>query len=241
RPVVGEVRLPDHEQAGDGGLQVLGDPEAAHRVVHRRANAHRHLAGVLPGDLLVHLEQAAVLRLDRLAAHPLDRGTEVQVHPAPAGAHTAALVTDLLGRPRGHVPGHQVAECGIPALQVVVPLIGRDVPRVAGVPALLRHPDATVVAQRLAHQGELRLEVTGDRDTGRVDLGVAGVGEVGTLAVGPPGGRHVAAHRVRGQEVHVAVAAAAEHHSIGQVSLDLAGDHVPHDHPAGPALGHDQL
>ena len=39
--VVGEVGLADHEQAGDRGLQVVVDPQAAHRVVDGRVDAHR--------------------------------------------------------------------------------------------------------------------------------------------------------------------------------------------------------
>ena len=107
--------------------------------------------------------------------------------------------------------------------------------------ARLRHPDPAVVAQRLAHQGQLGLVLTGHRDAGRVDLGVAGVGEVGALAVRPPGGGDVAAHGVGGQEEHVAVAAGGEHHGVGEVGLDLAGDHVADDHAAGLAVDHDQL
>ena len=59
--------------------------------------------------------------------------------------------------------------------------------------------------------------------------------------MGPPGGGHVAAHRVGGQEEHVAVAAGRQHHRVGEVGLDLAGHQVPDDHAAGPAVDHDQL
>ena len=114
-------------------------------------------------------------------------------------------------------------------------------PRVALVLPAQRHPDPAVVAQRLAHQGELGLVLAADRDAGRVDLGEAGVGEVGALAVGPPGGGHVAAHRVGGQEEHVPVAAGGQHHRVGEVGLDLPGHQVADHHAAGPAVDHDQL
>ena len=81
----------------------------------------------------------------------------------------------------------------------------------------------------------------GHRDAGGVDLRVAGVGHVGALAVRPPGRGHVAAHGVRGQEEDVAVAAGREHHDVGEVGLDLAGDQVAHDDAAGPAVDDDQL
>ena len=48
--VVGEIGLADHEQARDGGHQVVVHPQSAHRVVHRRVDAHRHRVGVLAGD-----------------------------------------------------------------------------------------------------------------------------------------------------------------------------------------------
>jgi len=44
-------------------------------------------------------------------------------------------------------------------------------------PAFLGHPDATVVAEGLRHEGQLTLVVAGNRDAGRVDLRVAGIGE----------------------------------------------------------------
>ena len=64
--VIGEVRLAEHVQAGHVAHQVVVDPEPAHRVVDGGVDAHRDLVGVLVGDLLVHVEQVAVLLLDRL-------------------------------------------------------------------------------------------------------------------------------------------------------------------------------
>ena len=59
--------------------------------------------------------------------------------------------------------------------------------------------------------------------------------------MGPPGGGDVAAHRVGGQEEHVPVAATREYDDIREVGLDLAGDHVADDDPAGAAVDDDQL
>ena len=176
RPVVGEVGLAGDVQARDRRLQVVVDPQPAHRVVHRRVDPHRRLVRVLAGDLGVHVEEVAVLGLDRLAAQPLDRVGEVQVDPEPARADPATLVADVLGRAGGDVAGHQVAERRVDPLQVVVAVVLAGSPaRVALVLPRLRHPDPAVVAQRLAHQGQLGLVLTGHRDAGRVDLGVAGV------------------------------------------------------------------
>ena len=54
----------------------------------------------------------------------------------------------------------------------------------AGRPCLQRHPDAAVVAQRLAHQSELGLIVAGDRNAGGMDLREAGIGEQGAASCG---------------------------------------------------------
>ena len=59
--------------------------------------------------------------------------------------------------------------------------------------------------------------------------------------MGPPGGGDVAAHGVGGEEEDVAVAAGGEHDDVGEVGLELAGDHVAHDDAAGPPVDDDQL
>jgi hypothetical protein len=137
---------------------------------------------------------------------------------------------------------HEVAEARVDPLQVVVAVLLGDGARVlVTVLATLGHPDAAVVAQRLGHQGQLALVVTGDRDAGRVDLRVAGVGHVGALAVRPPRRRDVGAHRVGRQEEHVAVPTGGEDDGIREVRLDLAGDEVAGDDAARATLGDDDL
>ncbi len=244
--VVGEVRLAGHEQAGDRGLEVVVDPQAAHHVVDRGVDPHRGLVRVLAGDPGVHVEEVVVLLLDAVAAEALDRGAEVQVdattYALDRRADAATLVAHVLRGARGDVAGDQVAERRVDPLQVVVAVLLRDVPRVLlAVRLVLRHPDPAVVAQRLRHQRQLRLVGAGDRDAGRVDLRVAGVRHVGALAVRPPGGGHVRAHGVGGEEEDVAVAAAGEHDDVGEVGLDLAGDQVAGDDAARLAVDDDQL
>ena len=244
--MVGEVGLTGDEEALDVGLQVVVDPQATHDVVHGGVDAHRHLVGVLTRDPLVHVEEVVVLLAHRVLAQTLDRVGEVEVDAAAEvadhRAHAATLVADVLGLAGGDVAGDQVAEGGVDPLQVVVAVLLGDVARVLGaVLGLLRHPDATVVAQRLRHQRQLRLVVAGDRDAGGVDLRVAGVGHVGALAVRTPRGGDVGAHRVGREVEDVAVAARGQHHDVGEVGLDRAGDHVAGDDPAGLAVDDDQL
>src|SRR5438876_208940 len=63
----------------------------------------------------------------------------------------AALIADLLGRSRGNVARCQVAVTGIHPLQKEVAIGFGDLVRRTTVAALLRHPHAAVVAQRLRH------------------------------------------------------------------------------------------
>ena len=49
-----------HEQAGEVAHQVVVNPKAAHGVVERRINPHRHFVRIFAGDLLVHVEEVAV-------------------------------------------------------------------------------------------------------------------------------------------------------------------------------------
>jgi hypothetical protein len=79
-----------------------------------------------------------------------------------------------------------------------------------------------------------------DWNAGRVDLRVAGVGEHRSSAVGPPGCRRVAPHRVGREIEHVAVTAGREHDGVAGVALDLARDHVADHDSAGPTVdGHE--
>ncbi len=205
--VVGEVGLADREQPRDRGLEVVVDPQSAHRVVHRGVDPHGHLVRVLVGDPLVHVEEVAVLGLDHSPAHAPDGVGEVQVDALAAGAHSPALVAHVLRGAGGDVTGDEVAEGGVDPLQVVVALVLGDLVRRTGVALGLRHPDAAVVAQRLAHQGQLGLVVAGARDAGGVDLGEAGVGEVRAPPVRPPDRGRVGVHRVGGEVEDIAVAA----------------------------------
>ncbi len=230
-----------HVQAGDGGHQVVVHPQAAHGVVDGGVDAHGHLVGVFAGDALVHVEQVAVALLDDVLAQALDGVAEIQVDGQAGFAHAAAFVADRLGVARGHVARHQVAEAGIRALQVVVALGFGNLAGRALVALLQRHPDAAVVAQRFAHQRELGLVIAGDRNAGGVDLREAGIGEQRAALVRAPDGGGVAALGVGGKVEDVAVAAGGQHHRVGQVRFDLAGDQVARDDAARLAVDHDQV
>ncbi len=237
--MVGEVGFAEGVQAGHGGHEVVVDPQPTHRVVRGGIDAHRDLRGVLVGDPLVHVEQVPVALVDGVLAEPVDGVGEVEVHAVLQRADAMTLVHDDLGGTRRDVARREVAEGGVQAFEVVVAVLFGDLVGGAGLVEVLGHPDAAVVAQRLRHEGQLRLERIGCRDAGRVDLRVAGVGEQRALLVGPPRRRGVAVHGVRRQVERIAVAAGAQQRGVTRPALDVTGGEVAgHDAGAHAVLGH---
>ena len=239
--VVGEVGLPQDEQAGDGAHQVVIHPQPAHGVVRGRVDHHRRLIRVFGHDLFIHLEEVAVPGRDLRLAQALDGVGEIEIDRPSGGADALAVVAHALGGPGGDIPGGQVAEAGVHALQVVIPLAFGDVFRPPGVAALLGHPDPAVVAQALAHQGELGLVVAVHRDAGGMNLGVARVGKPRALLISPVGRGDVAAHAVGGEIKDIGVAAGGQDHGVGRVPFDLPGDQVAHHDAPGLAVHQHQV
>ncbi len=152
---------------------------------------HRDDVGILAGDPVVHLEQVAVLLLDDVSPVSGDGIGEVEIDAVLERADAHALIDNGLGVAGGDVARDQVAERRVLLFEVVVAL---GLGNLIGPPLLVRisgDPNPAVVSQRLRHQGQLRLELVRGGDAGRVDLGVAGIGEVGALAVRSPGRGHV--------------------------------------------------
>ena len=83
--------------------------------------------------------------------------------------------------------------------------------------------------------------ITADRDTGGVDLRIAGIREARAAFVGTPGGHTVTSAGIRAQEERIAVTAGSQHHRVGRVGADLAGNHIAHHDALGFALDDDQV
>ena len=128
--VVGEVGLAEDEEAGDRAHQVVVHPEPAHRVVHGGVDPHRHLVRVLVGDALVHLEEVAVLLLDRVLAEALDGVLEVEVDAeARRARRRGPRRRRCLAAREAMSRGREVAEARVHALEVVVALVLGDLAR----------------------------------------------------------------------------------------------------------------
>jgi len=145
--------------------------------VDRGIDPHRHFVRILVGDLLVHVEQVAVLLLDHLGTEACDRVFEIEIDGEPAVADAAAVVGHLLRVARRDVARDEVAERRVLPLEIIVALLLGNLLGRARVALLLRHPDASVVAQALAHERELRLMLAAHRDARRVNLREARVRE----------------------------------------------------------------
>ena len=246
--VVGEVGLAADEKAGDGALEVVVHPEAAHGIVDRGENHHGGAVGIVTADALIHLEEVAVAFLNGMFAVALDGVAEVEENAETGGGNAVTGIAEFLGGAGGDVARGEVAEAGIFALEVVVALVLGDVVRVeftgadfGGGGGIFGCPDASVVAEGLGHEGELGLILAVNGDAGGVNLSKAGVGKPGTAFVGAVSGGDVAALGVGGKEEGVAVTASGEDDAIGGVAADFAGGHVAHHDAFGVTVDEDEV
>src|SRR5207244_10350470 len=113
---------------------------------------------------------------------------EIEVDAAAARTDTLPFVAHFFGAAGGDIPRREIAEARVLALKVVVALVLRNLIGTARVAALLRNPDASVVAQRLRHQRQLRLKIATLRNACGMDLCVAGIREVCPAAIRAPDG-----------------------------------------------------
>ena len=91
---------------------------------------------------------------------------------------------------------------------------------------LLWNPDTSVISERLRHEGELALLVTVYRNTGRMDLCKARVGEECSLLVTLDCSGTVAVHCVGGKEICIAITAGCDHDCMGAESLKFSGHKI---------------
>ena len=208
----------------------------------RGINAHRRVVGIFAGDLFVHVEEIAVAFANGVFAQALDRVREIEIDAAPARADAAAFIAHFLGAAGRNVARSEVAEARIFAFQIIIALGFRDFVRRLGAILLpFRHPDAAVVAERLRHEGELRLVVAAHRNAGGMNLRVAGIGEERAFFVGAIGGGDVATAGVGREVKDVAVAAGREDDRVGRVPDDFAGDQVARDDSLGVPVDQDEV
>ena len=246
--VVGEVGFAGSKEARNGGLQFVVHPKTAHGIVDGGIDHHGVLVGVHIDNLLVHLEEVAIFLLHHIASQTLDSIGKVEVHGQTRRAYTVASIATLFGSTRCHIAGHQVAESGIAAFQIVVAILFGDVIGTLlaatdglSILLLLGHPDAAIVAEALTHQRQLGLVVAVDGDAGGVNLDIAGVGKSCAFLVAHPGGGAVAVHGIGGEVVDIAIATCGQHDGMGGIALEITSDKVAGDDAACAAVDNDEF
>ncbi len=105
----------------------------------------------------------------------------------------------------GHVAWYQVTEGRISSFEVIVSFFFRNIAGFAVVVLFLGTQMRPSLRKTLGHQGQFGLVVSANRDTGGVDLCVAGVTKVSTFAVCFPGSGYVATHGIGGKVEYVAI------------------------------------
>ena len=201
-----------------------------------RINHHRLFPRRGSGNLLIHIEEVTIPLGNPLVTQTLDGVGEVQEHGQTRLVHAIAGVATLLGGTRSHITRNQVTEGRIAALQIVIPILFRNLGSFDGMFAEFLHifqflgnPDTAVVTQRFAHQGQFALLLAMYRNTGRVNLGKAGIGEESTFLIALPGGGAIGIHCIRGEEIGVSITAGSNHHGMGAKALQLTRYEVTGD------------
>ena len=161
--------------------------------MHRWEDAHGDLIGIFPGNVLVHIKEVAIAFTDDVFSQPFDRVGKIEIHPQASRADTTAFVAYFLGRAGCDVAWSQVSVARVFALQVVIAVHFRNCTRcIQTILFALGDPDAAIVAQRLGHQCQLGLMFAADRNTGWMDLGIAGIREKSAFLVSAPSRADVA-------------------------------------------------
>ena len=109
------------------------------------------------------------------------------------------------------------------------------------VPTVLGNPYPPVVAQRLAHQGELGLILARRRNTGWVNLGEARIGEPGTATMRAPGRGNVTPFGIGGEKEDVGIAPGRERHRMSRPTLDFPRNQIPGNDPPRHPIHHDHI
>ena len=206
-----------------------------------RIDHHGGFVRVVIRDVLVHIEQVAVFALDDVFAIPFDGIGKIKVNGVAGGSHPQAGVAHFLGVAAGHVTWHQVAETGILLFQEIPAVFFGNLVGAAGVLGILGHPDPAVVPETFTHQGQFGLIIARMRDTCRVNLGKARIGEKGAFLVGFERRPDIAGIGIGGKIKHRAVAPGGQDDRIGGIPFHFTGNEIADDDAPGFVLDDDDV
>src|SRR5262249_26055898 len=146
------LTLTRSKNSRDIGALVEVNPHAAHGVVHARENLHWRIAWIVTNELLVNLENAFQLAVERLAVDVCD--IEIY-HRLPIDTE-AVLVDNFVDGAGSHIARNQISVLRIPLFQKIPAFANRNGFGIALVARSLRHPNPPAFsASRLRHQTQL--------------------------------------------------------------------------------------
>ena len=114
----GIIALAGGEQTGNVGVLIVINPKSAHRVMHAREDAHRHMLRIVADEHLVDFEDRAKLSFERFGWDV----REIEIHLVLA-IHTHSLQTHFENFARRNVARHEVAVSGILFFEEVQTLV----------------------------------------------------------------------------------------------------------------------
>ena len=241
--MIREVGFSDGKQARDGSHQLVIHPETTHRIVDSRIDHHRRFVRILICDLLIHLEEVAVLLLHHVASQTFDGIAEVEEYGKARIVHTITGIATFFGSTAGHITRHQVAEGRIATLQIVVALLFGNVfsfdltaLKTSGILYVFRHPDTTVITERLGHECQLGLVVPVYGNTSGMDLSHTWIGEESTFLVALPCGRAVRCHCIGRKEEGIAITARGNYHGMCSKAFDLTRHQIASQNTASTTV-----
>ena len=241
RTVVREVRFAQDKAARNRTHQVVVHPEAAHRIMGSRIDAHRNLVRIFVGDFFIHLEQVAVFGGNACDTHTLDGIGKVQINGTFRRTDTHALVADHLRIAGSHITRDQVSKRRIAFFQIVIALAFRNFICRTGIADFFRHPDTSIITEGFAHQSQLGLVIARHRNASRVNLCVAGIRKERTFLISLPSRADIAALRIRRKIEHVAVAASRQADRIRFVAFQSSRHQIANHDSASLAVDDDQV
>ena len=193
--------------------------------MHRRINPHRRFVGVFCRNFLVHIEKISVALANGIFAQTRDGVGKIEINPASPRSDTTAFVAHFLGRARSDVARREISEAWIFSLKIIIAVRIRNIVRRFGaIFSPLRHPNASVIAQRFRHQSQFGLMLTSDWDAGGMNLGEAGIAKERATFISAIGGGDVATARVGRKKKNIAVTAGRKNNGIAGEGIDFAGD-----------------
>src|SRR5437660_2518931 len=210
--------------------------------MHRRINSHWRFVGVFRRNFLVDVEKISITLANGIFAQTRDSVGKIEINAASPRSDPTSFIAHFLGRPRSDVARREISEAWIFSLKIIIAIRIRNIARRFGaIFGPLRHPNASVIAQRFRHQSQFGLVLTGDGDAGGMNLGETRITKKGATFVSAIGGGDVATAGIGRKEKNIAVTAGREHYSVSGEGIDFAGAKIAGDDSLGMTINQHEV